>query len=195
MLFSETENHNHACQLPLFLPTGCSTLYILTEFEAFMAVMYLIFDLGFMVCPDYFIHFEPSQSQGGAKTGDPREKNSWPPTSRTWFVSHWPDLVSNPHRWDDLLFRSLEVSVLNHSATGAPRTWWFNSSFIPSTICFISYKSEKFGHLKESLSFSWIMTRQSDLGQYYLSQLMRLWHFPSSINAFFKCACTAIQWG
>ena len=27
-----------------------------------------------MVLPDYFTHFEPSQSLGGAKTGDPLEK-------------------------------------------------------------------------------------------------------------------------
>ena len=24
---------------------------------------------------------------------------------------------------------------------------------------------------------------------------MRLWHFSSSVNSFFKCACAAIQWG
>ena len=29
----------------------------------------------------------------------------------------------------------------------------------------------------------------------YLSQLMRLWHFSSSINSFFKRACAAFQWG
>ena len=27
-----------------------------------------------------------------------------------------------------------------------------------------------------------------------MSQLMRLWYFSSSINSFFKRACTAIQW-
>ena len=41
------------------------------------------FYLGFMACQDYFTHFEQSQSQGGAKIGDPR-----PPASRTWLVSH-----------------------------------------------------------------------------------------------------------
>ena len=30
---------------------------------------------GFTVRQDYFTHFEPSQSVGGAKTGDPREKS------------------------------------------------------------------------------------------------------------------------
>ena len=29
----------------------------------------------------------------------------------------------------------------------------------------------------------------------YMSQLMRLWHFSSSVNSFFKHACAAIQWG
>ena len=28
-----------------------------------------------------------------------------------------------------------------------------------------------------------------------LSHLMRLWHFSSSVNSFFKRACAAIQWG
>ena len=27
-----------------------------------------------------------------------------------------------------------------------------------------------------------------------MSHLMRLWYFSSSVNAFFKCTCTAIQW-
>ena len=27
-----------------------------------------------MACQDYFTHFEPSQLEGGAKTGDPQEK-------------------------------------------------------------------------------------------------------------------------
>ena len=28
-----------------------------------------------------------------------------------------------------------------------------------------------------------------------MSRLMRLWHFSSSVNAFFKRACASIQWG
>ena len=32
------------------------------------------FYLGSMACQDYFTHFRPSQSLGGAKMGDPREK-------------------------------------------------------------------------------------------------------------------------
>ena len=30
----------------------------------------LLFDLGFIACQD-FTHFEPSQSEGGTKTGEP----------------------------------------------------------------------------------------------------------------------------
>ena len=33
------------------------------------------------------------------------------------------------------------------------------------------------------------------LEYYHLSQLMRLWHFSSSVNSFFKRTCAAIQWG
>ena len=46
------------------------------------------FFFGLTARQDYFTHMEPSQSIGGEKTGDPREKNTWPPSSRTWRVSH-----------------------------------------------------------------------------------------------------------
>ena len=36
----------------------------------------LFFYLGFTARQDYFTQFEPSQSLGGAKTGDPQEKPS-----------------------------------------------------------------------------------------------------------------------
>ena len=35
---------------------------------------FFLFYLGFTAHQDYFTHFEPSQSFGRAKTGDPREK-------------------------------------------------------------------------------------------------------------------------
>ena len=47
-----------------------------------------------MARQDYFTHFEPSQSQGGAKTEDPRDK---PPDHPR------PELGSNPQR--SLLFQ------------------------------------------------------------------------------------------
>ena len=44
----------------------------------FSEYLFSLFSLGFTACQDYFTHFEPSQSVGGAKTGDsranPREK-------------------------------------------------------------------------------------------------------------------------
>ena len=72
-----------------------------------------------MACQDYFTHFEPSQSLGGAKTGDPREK---PPDhlQEQLGLSHmWPEHGSNQQWWDDERFRALNFSGLNHSATGA----------------------------------------------------------------------------
>ena len=47
---------------------------------------------------DYFTHFQPSQSEGGAKTADPREK---PPDHlpAELGLSHMrPELGSNPQR-------------------------------------------------------------------------------------------------
>ena len=35
---------------------------------------FFFFYLGFTACQDYFTHFEPSQSLGGSKTGDPQER-------------------------------------------------------------------------------------------------------------------------
>ena len=35
--------------------------------------MIFLFYLGFTAHKDYFTHFEPSQSFGGAKTGDPKK--------------------------------------------------------------------------------------------------------------------------
>ena len=76
-----------------------------------------MFDFGFTARHDYFIHFRPSQSLCGAKTGDPREK---PPDQAELGFSHmWPELDLNPQRWDDERFRALKINVLNHSATGA----------------------------------------------------------------------------
>ena len=45
-----------------------------------------IFYLGFTAHQDYFTHFEPSQSVGEAKTGDPREKP--PDHQQAELVSH-----------------------------------------------------------------------------------------------------------
>ena len=38
-----------------------------------LGLHYFFFIWGFMAHQDYFTHFEPSQSLGGAKTEDPRE--------------------------------------------------------------------------------------------------------------------------
>ena len=45
---------------------------------------------------DYFTHFEPNQSLGGAKMGDPREKNPDHPQTELGLSHMWPELGSNP---------------------------------------------------------------------------------------------------
>ena len=72
-----------------------------------------------MVCQDNFTHFEPSQSLGGAKTGDSREKPPDNPQAELGLSHMWPERGSNPQQWDDKRFRALKISGLNHSATGA----------------------------------------------------------------------------
>ena len=49
-------------------------------------VLRVCFDLDFTARRDYFTHFEPSQSLGGAKTGDPRDKPPEHPQAE--LVSH-----------------------------------------------------------------------------------------------------------
>ena len=44
-----------------------------------------------MACQDYFTHFEPSQSLGGAKTGDPREKPPDHPQAQLGLSHMWPE--------------------------------------------------------------------------------------------------------
>ena len=53
---------------------------------------------------DYIAHFEPSQSVGGAKMGDPREKSSDQTQAELGSSHVWPEL---------------EFSHLNHAATTA----------------------------------------------------------------------------
>ena len=71
-----------------------------------------------MARQEYFTNFDPSQSLGEAKTGDPWEKNTWPP-AELGLSRMWPELGSNPQRWDDERFRVIKISGLNHSAMGA----------------------------------------------------------------------------
>ena len=76
----------------------------------------LCLDFGFTGCQDYFIHFEPSQSLGGAKTGDPQKNH----LQAELGLSHmWPKIGTNPQRWDDERFSALKISGLNCSAMGA----------------------------------------------------------------------------
>ena len=67
---------------------------------------------------DYFTNFEPSQSQGVAKTGRSPRKLTWPAASRTWLVSHVTRARFKLQRWNAEQFRALEISGLNHLATG-----------------------------------------------------------------------------
>ena len=51
--------------------------------------------------------------------GDPQEKPLDHPQAELGLSLMWPELGSNPQRWDDKWFRALKISVLNHLATGA----------------------------------------------------------------------------
>ena len=55
--------------------------------------MLLFFYLCFTACQDYFTHFEPSQSVGGAKTGDPQEKPPDHPQAELGLSHIWPCII------------------------------------------------------------------------------------------------------
>ena len=64
--------------------------------------------------------------------------------------------------------------------------WMLNCStwLVWRTDCFrIPVSLENVLHSPSHITFLW------------MSQLMRLWHFLSSVNSFFKRACAANQWG
>ena len=65
-----------------------------------------MFYLGFMTRQDYFTHFQPSQLQGEAKTGDPWEKPTDHPQAELGLSHMWPELSLNPQQWDDEWFKS-----------------------------------------------------------------------------------------
>ena len=50
------------------------SVYGIYVYGPYRALILFFFYLGFTARQDHFTHFEPSQSVGGVKTGDPREK-------------------------------------------------------------------------------------------------------------------------
>ena len=56
------------------------------------------------------------------KMGDPREKPPDHPQAELDLSHMWPELGSNPQRWDDKWFRMLKISVFNHKAKAATST-------------------------------------------------------------------------
>ena len=54
--------------------------------------------------------------ENGRSTGETPPDH---PQAELGLSDMWPELGSNPQRWEDDRFRALEVSGLNHSATGA----------------------------------------------------------------------------
>ena len=58
--------------------------------ESIKPFRFFLFYLDFTARQDYFTHFEPSQSKGGAKTGDPREKPPDDPQAELKPFKNWP---------------------------------------------------------------------------------------------------------
>ena len=110
-----------ASGLPLPLVTDAVNTqraeYLISFYKSFKCLLFF----SFMACQDYFIHFELSQSVGGAKMGDPWEKTPDHPQAELSLSRIWSQLGSNPQRWDGQQFSVLKLSSLNHSATEAAK--------------------------------------------------------------------------
>ena len=69
---------DHAVQAPLFVTTSLALLSLLNGTLGIITVFFVFFLFGFngpsRLFHLFYSHFESSQSIGGAKTGDPREK-------------------------------------------------------------------------------------------------------------------------
>ena len=66
-------------------------LLLLLFFFVFVFCLFCLFCFVFTARQDYFTHFEPSQSLGGAKTGDPREKPPGHPQAEFGLSHMWPE--------------------------------------------------------------------------------------------------------
>ena len=88
------------CHAEVALP--CWGKVFISEKEEKHKVWYDI-DLFFYLCftarQDYLHSFEPGQSLGGAKMGDPREKPPDHPQAELGLSHIRPELGSNPQRW------------------------------------------------------------------------------------------------
>ena len=74
------------------------------------------FNLGFTTCQDYFTHFEMGQKW------EIPEKNHLTTCKQNLACLTCPEQCSNPQRWDNERFRTLNMSGLNHSSRSS-LTW------------------------------------------------------------------------
>ena len=117
----------------------------------------------------------------GENRRSPR-KTIWPPTSRTWLVSHMTRARSNPQHKDDKWFRALKISVLSHSATGAahPR------SLISEPRSLIVFTRCSMGSWTQTFCWQTLKTDQrlSDRGLCWVHRCC--WFFHALVNLFFN---------
>ena len=106
--------------------------------------------VGLMARQDYFTHAEPSQSVGGAKTGESWEKPPDHPQAEVGLSHMWPELGFNPQWWNYEPFRALKISGLNHSATMATigQRMWMQKQ------CLLMQMHAKMGSLLSSRNLS-----------------------------------------
>ena len=108
----------------------CNFVHFFSMFWRCACGLDVILQLIFVTFPLYFSHvrhqlhrssicvFQPSQSLGGVKTGDPREKPPHQPQAEFVLLT-WSQIRSSPQRWNDKWFRVLKISSLNHATMGA----------------------------------------------------------------------------
>ena len=83
-------------KLVLYVAIAIGRYHIAVAITRFVYHLFIYFDLGFTASQDYFTHFEPSHSLGGAKTGDQEKPPDHPQAELN--LSHRPKLGSDPQQ-------------------------------------------------------------------------------------------------
>ena len=92
------------------------------------------FCLGFTVCQDYFTHFQQSQSEGGAKTGDPWKNTPDHPQAELGLFRVTRARLELTV-WDDERFRVLKISNLITTQPRGPHVACFKKYLCPLILC------------------------------------------------------------
>ena len=143
----------------------------------------------------YLSHRQPAKAQVSLRICTVQSRQSLR-SSQTWKVrpkKGWLRI----RIWSMNLRRKKSTIISWHVSNYCARPcekgtyWQMANAQVSLPICTVSPKPSLLAHNVWNKA----KIQKSHQAIFKMSQLMRLWHFLSSVNSFFKRACTAIQWG